>query len=100
MSVLRRPSPDGFCRGGFYPVPMAGGILDTIGLAGTVLFAAPVALYGADLLMGGDGVLGLVFLGIAALMVVVPRYLHTPKDVATDAVSGTAGRLVETGDEE
>ncbi|SFS13190.1 hypothetical protein SAMN05216559_4218 [Halomicrobium zhouii] len=79
---------------------MAGGILDTIGLAGTVLFAAPVALYGADLLLGGDGTQGLIFLGIAALMVVVPRYLRTPKDVATDAVSGTAGRLVETEDED
>ena len=79
---------------------MAPGILDTIGLAGTVLFAAPVALFGADLLVRGNAVQGAVFLGIAALMVLVPRYVRTPKDVATDAVEKTAERVVETEDRE
>lgn len=91
---------DGFCRGRVYPGAMAPGILDTIGLAGTVLFAAPVALFGADLLFRGDAVQGGMFLGIAALMILVPRYVRTPKDVASDAVEKTAERVVESDDGE
>lgn len=74
---------------------MARGILDTIGLAGTVLFAAPVALFGADLLVRGNPLQGGAFLGIAALMILVPRYVRTPSDVASGAVEKTAERALE-----
>jgi hypothetical protein len=92
--------PDGFSPVAVYGGTMARGILDTIGLAGSVLFAAPVALYGADLLVRGQTVMGTVFLAIATLMILVPRYVRTPKDVAADAVTGTTERLVESEDGE
>ena len=79
---------------------MARGILETIGLAGSVLFAAPVALFGAQLLVDGDAVQGGAFLGIAALMILVPRYVRTPGDVASGAVEKTAEKVVETEDRE
>lgn len=92
--------PCGFSRDGAYPETMAHGILDTIGLAGTVLFAAPVALLGADFLVRGDPVQGGAFLGIAALMILVPRYVRTPGDVAGDAAGRLTEAVVESGDEE
>jgi len=77
---------------------MVRGILETIGLAGTVLFAAPVALLGAEFLVGGQTLEGLAFLGIAALMIAVPRYVRSPTDVASDTVEDVAGTVVKTDD--
>ena len=79
---------------------MTRGILETVGLAGSVLFAAPVGLFGADLLVRGDAVQGATFLGIAVLMVAVPRYVRTPGDVAGDAAERVADGVVKTDDGE
>lgn len=76
------------------------GIIETVSLAGSVLFAAPVALFGADLLLGGNTGQGVVFLAIAASMVVVPRYLWMPSDVAGDTAERVASAVVKTDDEE
>jgi len=66
------------------------GILDTLGLAGTLIFAIPAALLGAEFLVFGDRpFLGAVLVVVAVLMVVLPRYVVSPGDLPT-AVAGEA----------
>ena len=58
------------------------GILDTVGLAGTLVFAIPAALLGIEFVVSGSRpFIGWVLIVVAALMVVVPRYVVTPGDV-------------------
>jgi hypothetical protein len=77
--------------------------METVGLAGSVLLAAPVALYGGETLAAGGTAPGIGYLVVAAGMVAVPYYLTTPDDVATGAVERAVGRVVqadeETGDD-
>lgn len=80
--------------------PMARGIIETVGLAGTVLFAAPVALFGADLLANGSALRGAAFLAIAVLMIAVPRYVRTPGDVPGAVAERAVSGAVKTEDEE
>ncbi len=66
------------------------GILDTVGLVGTLVFAIPAALLGVEFLAFGDRpVLGGVLVVVAVLMVALPRYVVTPGDLPT-AVAGEA----------
>lgn len=76
------------------------GILGTIGLAGTLLFAIPVVLIGVEKLLAGDVTLGAVFLGIAALMVGLQQYLTTPADLPGDALGKVVGAIAKDPDEE
>ncbi|WP_336001632.1 DUF7533 family protein [Halorientalis halophila] len=76
------------------------GILDTIGLMGTVILAVPVALFGLDMFLGGNRAVGGAFLAIAALMIVAEEYVTKPTDVAADAAKDVAGAVVETEDDE
>ncbi|WP_299269782.1 DUF7533 family protein [Halorientalis sp.] len=76
------------------------GILDTIGLMGTVVVAAPVALLGLDMLVGGNRLVGGGFLAIAALMIALQKYVTKPTDVAADAAQDMASTVVETPDDE
>lgn len=76
------------------------GILDTIGLMGTVILAAPIALLGLDMFLGGNRLVGGAFLGIAALMVAIEEYVTKPTDVAADAARDVAGAVVEPSDDE
>jgi len=78
---------------------MPRGIMETIGLAGSVLLAAPVALYGGETLAAGSTAAGIGYLVVAAGMVAVPYYLTTPDDVATGAVERAVGRVVEVDDD-
>ena len=77
---------------------MARGILGTVGLAATVVFAVPVVLFGLDLLTSGDTVAGLGFLGIAALMMLVSEHVTTPADVPGMVAGRVAGAVVEEPD--
>ncbi|WP_324756224.1 DUF7533 family protein [Haloarcula sp. GH36] len=77
---------------------MAGGILDTIGLLTVVVFAVPVALFGAEHLLRGEFVAGVGFLGIAAGMIAIERYLVTPTDVPAIAAEKTVGAVAKTDD--
>jgi hypothetical protein len=70
------------------------GILDYAGLAVAVAFAAPLALFGATTLAGGD-LLGLVYLGLAALVVGVRHAVTTPSDLPTSALSWVADRVAK-----
>jgi hypothetical protein len=76
------------------------GILDTIGLMGTVVLAAPVALLGLDMFLGGNRLVGGAFLAIAALMIALQEYVTKPTDVAADTAQDVASSVVETPDDE
>jgi hypothetical protein len=76
------------------------GIIDQIQLFAVLLFAIPVAMFGADQLLSGNTDIGLAMIGIAILMVVLEEYVIKPSDVAADAAKSAAGRVVESdGDE-
>ncbi|RXK47304.1 DUF7533 family protein [Halorientalis pallida] len=76
------------------------GILDTFGLMGAVILAAPVALFGLDTFLGGDRVVGGAFILVAVLMIAAEEYVTKPTDVATDAAQDVASSVVETPDDE
>lgn len=73
---------------------MARSILELGGLAATLLFAVPVAMFGADLLLRGRPV-GLVFLVLAVAMVAVEEYLLDPTDLPGRAVERLVRRFVK-----
>jgi len=79
------------------------GIVDTITSLGTMAFALTVAYVGLDFLLFGDRtVMGVAFLALAALMVLVPKYITTPGDLV-GAITGRAAETVvveEDGEEE
>lgn len=80
---------------------MALGILDQLGLAASLVFAIPVALYGLQRVAGGEALVGGAFLIVAALMVYLPQRLTTPGDIpgkaAEKAVSTAVGTEGERG---
>ena len=78
---------------------MARSILGTLGLALTLAFALPVAYLGAEFLLDGRTVQGLLFLGLAALMVGVERYVTTPMDVPGEIAGKVIGGAIKEPDE-
>ncbi|MFB6123596.1 MAG: hypothetical protein ABEJ78_09065 [Haloferacaceae archaeon] len=76
------------------------GILETIGLATTLVFAIPVGVFAVETLLAGDRFLGGLLLLVAVLMVVLPRRLTTPEDVPAAVAEKTIGTAVEPPDEE
>ncbi|MEF8855959.1 MAG: hypothetical protein V5A16_00910 [Haloplanus sp.] len=78
------------------------GILETVGLAASLIFAIPVGLYGIETLLSGNRPLGAGLLIVAVLMVVLPRRLTTPTDLpgaVVERVVGGAVKEPETDDE-
>ncbi|MFC6725671.1 hypothetical protein ACFQE1_15105, partial [Halobium palmae] len=67
------------------------GILDTVALAGSLVFAIPLGIYGVDALLGGRTALGAFCLVVAAAMVALPHYLKTPSDLVTGAAKRATG---------
>lgn len=57
------------------------GIVQTIELAASLMFAAPLGMFGISRLLDGDVVLGGGLVLVAALMVLLPQYLTTPGDI-------------------
>lgn len=74
---------------------MGKGIIGMIGLAVTLAFALPIALFGLDRLVGGETVIGAAALGIAVLMVVLEEYLTTPSDIPGKAAEKVAETVVK-----
>jgi hypothetical protein len=69
------------------------GIIDTIKLAGTLVFAIPAALAGLDfLLIRDDTGIGLTLIGLAIGLVVIQHWLTMP----TDIPELVANRVVDT----
>jgi len=79
---------------------MARGILETIGLAATLVLAVPIALFGAEHLVRGEFLAGVLYVGIAVGLVVVEQYLTTPTDVPGLVAEKTVGKVVETDEPE
>ncbi|GGI94936.1 hypothetical protein GCM10008995_01460 [Halobellus salinus] len=76
------------------------GILGTIQLAGTVVFAAPVGIFGLTRLTEGDAVLGGGLAAVAVAMVALPHYLTTPGEIPMQIAERVIGRAVVTPDDE
>ncbi|WP_227375481.1 DUF7533 family protein [Haladaptatus halobius] len=75
------------------------GILDTVSLAATLVFAIPIALFGVERLLAGQTLFGGAFVVIAALMVVLREWLTTPTDIPASAAQKVVGKVAKTEDE-
>lgn len=75
------------------------GILEMVGLAGTLIFALPVGIYGVGRLLAGEVVLGGVLVTVAALMVLLPQRVTTPEDVPGAVASRVVGDAVDDPDD-
>ncbi|UPV72767.1 hypothetical protein M0R89_09415 [Halorussus limi] len=76
------------------------GILGTLQLAATLVFALPVGLLGVQFLANGEVLLGGGFVAVAVLMVVLEEYLTTPTDVPGAVAEKTVGKVAKTPDDE
>ena len=79
------------------------GLLETLGVAGSLVFAIPLGIYAVERLLGGETAAGGAFLLIAVLMVLLPKYLTTPGDLpgmaAERAVEGAVADPEESEEE-
>lgn len=76
------------------------GILDTVSLAATLVFALPIALFGIDRIVAGQTLLGGAFVAIGVLMVLLREKLTTPSDVPASAAQKVVGKIAKTDDDE
>ena len=76
------------------------GLLGTIQLAATVVFAAPVGIFGLTRLTQGDVLLGGGLLAVAVAMVALPQHLTTPGEIPLRIVERLVGRAVVAPDDE
>lgn len=76
------------------------GIVGTVQLAATLVFALPVGLLGGQFLLDGRTLLGTGFVVVAALMVGLQEYLTTPTDVPTALAEKAVGKVAKTPDDE
>lgn len=72
------------------------GILDMIGLAGSLVFALPVGVFGLNRLLDGQTILGGGLVVVAVAMVLLPQKLTTPMDVPADIAEAAVGKTVKT----
>ena len=75
------------------------GLLETIGVAASMVFAVPLGLYAVQRLLAGETIVGGAFLAVAVLMVVLPRYLTTPGDLPGKVAERAVGRAVTDPEE-
>ncbi len=64
------------------------GIFDMIGLAGTLIFAIPLANFGIWQLLDGRVLFGAALIVVAIAMVVIPQYFLDPTRIAGQLVTG------------
>ncbi|MFD1599161.1 DUF7533 family protein [Halobellus rarus] len=76
------------------------GILGTIQLAATLVFAAPVGIFGLTRLLEGDTVIGGGAVAIAVGMVALPHYLTTPTDIPMQLGERAVGMVVKTPEDD
>lgn len=82
---------------------MAKSILGLVGLAVTLAFAIPIALFGLSMLGRGRTFWGAFALAVAVLMVLMQEYLTTPGDIPAEVaerVVGTVAKDPEDGSDE
>ena len=76
------------------------GLLGTIQLAATVVFAAPVGIFGLTRLTEGDALLGGGLVAVAIAMVALPHYLTTPGEIPVKIIERIVGRAVVTPEDD
>jgi hypothetical protein len=76
------------------------GILDTIGLAATLVFAIPIAFVGVRLLLQDQFFLGGFLLLTAGLMIYLQRVATTPEDIPIKIAEKLTGGLVKPPEED
>lgn len=76
------------------------GILDSIGLLASLVFAVPVGVAGGQFLLGGRPALGATLVAVAVLMVIVPQYIIAPQDLPGELAARTVGRAVKDPEDE
>ncbi|MFB6101836.1 MAG: hypothetical protein ABEJ73_04655 [Haloplanus sp.] len=76
------------------------GILETFGLAASLVFAIPLGLFGVESLLAGRTTLGSGLVVVAVLMVVLPYRLTTPTDVPAAVAERVVGRAVRERDDD
>ena len=81
------------------PASVALGILEQLGLAATLIFALPVAVYGIQRVLDGQTALGVGVLVVAVLMVLLPRRLTSPDDVPSKVAEKAVGSVVKAPDD-
>ncbi|MFC4988212.1 MULTISPECIES: DUF7533 family protein [Saliphagus] len=75
-------------------------IIETLSLAGVLVFAIPAALAGLEfLLVRGQPVVGAVLIGLAVALVLVQRYVTLPGDVPGMVAQRVAGAVSKDPDE-
>ncbi len=84
------------------PISELMGILDTVKLAGVLVFAIPAALAGLEMLVvRGEVGYGIALLVLSVMLVVIQRRLKTPGDIpglVLERVRGSGGHESETND--
>ncbi|WP_254537179.1 DUF7533 family protein [Halomarina litorea] len=73
---------------------MARGILGTLGLLGTLVFAVPLGFLGVQFLVSERYLMGGVFLGLAVAMVLLQEFLTTPQDIPAMLAEKVTGTVV------
>lgn len=76
------------------------GIMGTIQLAATLVFALPIGLFGVQMLLDGKAIMGAGFVTIGVLMVVLEEYLTTPTDIPSSIAEKAVGKAVKTPEED
>ncbi|MCQ4334538.1 hypothetical protein KM295_13855 [Natronomonas sp. F2-12] len=74
-------------------------LLDTIGLFGTVVLAAPIGLLGVEFLLGDRPIVGAGFLVIAVALVAGGYFRPSLKGIVADTVADVAVKAPDDGDE-
>ena len=77
------------------------GIIDTVKLAGTLIFAIPAAIAGLEfLLVRGNTPVGVALLGLAVSLVLIQHYLTMPTDIPGLIVQRVVGSIAKEPDSE
>lgn len=77
------------------------GIIDTVKLAGTLVFAIPAAIAGLEfLLVRGETTTGAVLLVLAVTLVIVQQRVTLPSDVPGLVAKRIAGSVAEDDSDE
>jgi hypothetical protein len=70
------------------------GIVESLGLLASLVFAIPVGIAGGSFLLDGRTAVGATLVVVALLMVIVPRRVVAPQDLPGELAERLVGRAV------
>jgi hypothetical protein len=79
---------------------MSKGVVGTLQLAASAVVVVPVAAFSLFKFAEGEPLLGVLFLAIAALVVVVEESVTSPSDLPAVVVEEVGGRVLKRPDDE